>query len=104
MTRRKKIVVTFACILGAAVAVLPLALRLDHVGSSSRVEKAFTRYVEQARHRGVRDVRCTDDAGHPGRYLCFFRYAGVNPFAIPKVLCVRLVADQARRVPCFATS
>jgi hypothetical protein len=33
--------------------------------------------------------------------LCFFRYAGHNPFMIPKSICIRLVANEARQVNCF---
>jgi hypothetical protein len=102
VTTRKKVLVTLACVAGAAVSLAPFVVRYAHVGSSSRANDAFARYVQRTRHRGVRDVKCSSDhSGVRDQYLCFFRYAGHNPFVVPKSICIRLVANEARQVNCF---
>jgi hypothetical protein len=80
----------------------PLAAGYFRPKGEKEANRALARYIERTRHRSVRNVTCsTAHVGHPGVYLCGFRYGGVNPISLPKIICIRVVAREAREVSCF---
>ena len=101
MTRRR-VLIGLACLLGAAVVIGPLAARYFRPKGEKEANRALARYIERTRHRSVRDVTCSSGRfEHPGVYLCGFRYGGVNPISLPKIICIRVVAHEAREESCF---
>jgi hypothetical protein len=99
---RRRVLIGLACLLGAAVVIGPLAARYFRPKGQKEANRALARYIERTRHRSVRDVTCSSGrVGHPGVYFCGFRYGGVNPISLPKIICIRVVAREAREAPCF---
>jgi hypothetical protein len=99
---RRRILIGLACLLGAAVVIGPLAARYFKPKAEKDANRALARYIERTRHRSVRDVTCSSDRfGHRGVYFCGFRYGGVNPISLPKIVCIRVVAREAREASCF---
>jgi hypothetical protein len=100
---RRRILIGLACLLGLALVMVPLASRYFRPKAENQVNRALARYIQRTRHRKVRDVMCSraQFASH-GVYFCGFRYAGLNPIALPKLVCIRVVAHEAREVSCFA--
>lgn len=101
MTRRRALI-GLACLLGAATVIGPLAAQYFRPKAEKEANGALARYIERTRHRSVRDVTCSSaHVGQPGVYVCGFRYGGVNPISLPKIICIRVVSHEAREGSCF---
>jgi hypothetical protein len=99
---RRRVLIGLACLLGAVVVIGPLAARYFRPKEQKEADRALARYIERTRHRSVRDVTCSSGrVGHPGVYFCGFRYGGVNPISLPKIICIRVAAHEAREASCF---